>query len=983
MAKIIVSKKGIGMILILGILLFASFSTVVGASAFPVSPNSVLLGTAGNFSVLAYSAVTNTGPTTVTGDVGLSPTTGAAITGFPPGAVSGTIYTVDLFGPAGSVNDPGLLTVAKNDLNTAYNDAAGRPTTTTIPTELGGTTLGVGVYDSAAGTFGITGTLTLDGGNDPNAVFIFQMESTLITASYSVVRLINGAHVCNVFWQVGSSATIDTYSVFVGTILAYTSITVNTGATVDGRLLASNGAVTLEGNIIGQTVHLEGIVLAPASSTNPLGTQHTVTATVAGTGDPVVGRSVNFTVVSGPNAGLTSSSLTNSSGKATFTYTSSLPGTDTIEASFVNSQGVTVNSSQVTKTWASTSTGGLLVTKTGPASAAAGSTVTYDISVTTLDDSSVSSVSVTDSLGGTATYTGGDDGDNVLESGETWTYTVSYLIPVNAHDPLVNTATASGYVNGNLVSAFDEYSLDVLYSPVLLVTKTGPASAAVGTTATYSITVAHAPSSDGSDVSAVSVIDNVAGVAAYVSGDTNFDNKLNAGETWTYTVSYLIPVNAPNPLVNAATASGHDNAGNVVSAFDNHSLDVVIAGIAIEKQVWDGSKWVDADAAPGPNLASGCVVKFRVTVSNIGGVKLTGIVVTDPKYCGASPIVIGDLAVGASVVKEYTLVWSKGQQVNTATASGLYGGVSYSASDSAYYNGTVPVTSPAIDVEKYVSVDGGKTWFDADTAPGKKILAGRSVYYKFVVTNVGNVKLTGISLSDAPSLCFIGCIPSSLAPGAKFTVTAGPVKSKLLLNKDVATATGCYNGVKYIDTDNAYYYGTLTTYTPSGYAGCGTSGNLFTNNFAKSFSCGMEIGYYTASPGYGYKWTSVTSLKTFLKVSGTSGAILSDKLNPTSVSYGGGTLAVQTAALTVNVVFSGRSGTSMPAGFGSLHYVKSDDSLSGYTVNQILASANKALAGQGLPSGYTFSSLSDLVSNLNLGFNNSVPSSWAQTYLTV
>lgn len=343
------NKKSIGAIFVLGLLLFVACTIVVKAA----SPPTVPLGTAASFSVLAGTAITNTGATTVYGDVGLSPTTGAAITGFPPGTVTGTIYAVDAAGPAGSVNNPGLLTLAKNDLTTAYNDAAGRTPDTTVGTELGGTTLLPGVYDSAAGTFGITGTLTLDGGGDPNAVFIFQMESTLTAASSSVVTLTNSAQVCNVFWQVGSSATIGTGSTFVGNILALESITLNTGATVDGRVLARNGAVTLDTNTLGQTVHLESIVLAPVSSTNPVNTSHTVNATVSGTGDPVVGRNVTFTVVSGPNTGLTSTILTDSNGQASFTYTSNSIGTDTIEASFVNSQEETVTSNQVTKIWTS------------------------------------------------------------------------------------------------------------------------------------------------------------------------------------------------------------------------------------------------------------------------------------------------------------------------------------------------------------------------------------------------------------------------------------------------------------------------------------------------------------------------------------------------------------------------------------------------------------------------------------------------------
>lgn len=333
--RIVGNKKAIGPILILGLLLFAICTIAVKA----VSPTTVLLGSAANFSVLAGSGITNTGPTTITGDVGTFPTTSE--TGFETVTLNGTNHMGDT-----------VTQAAKTDLVTAYNDAAGRTPVITVPTELGGTTRAPGIYDSLSGTFEITGTLTLDGEGDSNAVFIFKAASTLVTASSSVVSLTNGAHVCNVFWQVGSSATIGTYSAFVGNILALTSITVNTGATVDGRVLARNGAVTLDSNTIGQTVHLEGIILAPASSINPFNTSHTVTATVAGTGDPVVGRNVTFKVVSGPNAGLTSSVLTDSNGQASFTYKTSLsPGTDTIEASFVNSQGATVTSNQVTKTW--------------------------------------------------------------------------------------------------------------------------------------------------------------------------------------------------------------------------------------------------------------------------------------------------------------------------------------------------------------------------------------------------------------------------------------------------------------------------------------------------------------------------------------------------------------------------------------------------------------------------------------------------------
>ncbi len=216
---------------VLGIGLLALWS----GSSLAQTP--VNLGTASNFAVLAGSAVSNTGSSLINGDLGLSP--GTAVSGFPPGTLNGTQYVAEAV--AGQ---------AQNDLTTAYNDAAGRGPVTTVATELGGTTLTPDVYNSASGTFGITGVLTLNAQNDPSAVFVFQMESTLITASSSHVELIGGAQACNVFWQVGSSATLGTYSSFIGNILALTSITVTTGTVVDGRVLARNGAVTLDTDTI-------------------------------------------------------------------------------------------------------------------------------------------------------------------------------------------------------------------------------------------------------------------------------------------------------------------------------------------------------------------------------------------------------------------------------------------------------------------------------------------------------------------------------------------------------------------------------------------------------------------------------------------------------------------------------------------------------------------------------------------------------------
>jgi hypothetical protein len=214
---------------------------------------SVNLGAAKSFAVLAGTTITNTGATTITGDVGLHP--GKAATGFT---------TVTLHG-AKHLGDAVALK-AKSALVTAYNDAAGAKPVTNVPTELGGTTLKAGVY--ASDTLGLTGTLTLDGAG----VYIFQAGSTLITAPDSKVALINGASACNVYWQIGSSATLDTSTSFKGTIMALTSIALKTGATLQGRALARNGAVTMDHNTINSSA------CAAPSATPTAGTNARATA---------------------------------------------------------------------------------------------------------------------------------------------------------------------------------------------------------------------------------------------------------------------------------------------------------------------------------------------------------------------------------------------------------------------------------------------------------------------------------------------------------------------------------------------------------------------------------------------------------------------------------------------------------------------------------------------------------------------------------
>lgn len=262
------------------VLIFAVGALPTLALAAATAPS---LGSARSFAVLGGPTVTNTGPTVVTGDLGVSP--GSAVTGFPPGIVTGgSIHAADT-----------VALQAQNDVTTAYNNLAGQACTGNLTgKDLGGLTLTPGVYCFSSSA-PLTGMLTLDAQGSTSAVFIFQVGTTLTTATNSSVRVINDGTNCNVFWQAGSSATLGTGTAFVGSILALTSITLTTGANVSGRALARNGAVTMDTNTVsaggcGAPTTTATATFPPATQTAVAASTRTATAVAARPPAPCVGN---------------------------------------------------------------------------------------------------------------------------------------------------------------------------------------------------------------------------------------------------------------------------------------------------------------------------------------------------------------------------------------------------------------------------------------------------------------------------------------------------------------------------------------------------------------------------------------------------------------------------------------------------------------------------------------------------------------------
>ncbi|MEO8670229.1 MAG: ice-binding family protein [Tahibacter sp.] len=319
----------------------AAIAALLGAAVPAFSQTAPPLGQAGGFAVLGGSAISNTGATVITGDLGIWPNTASSISGFPPGIIIGTTHAGDA-----------VAMQAQNDLTTAYNFVAGQACNTDLTgQDLGGLTLTPGVYCFSTSAQ-LTGTLTLDAQSNPNAVFLFKIGSTLTTASNSQVQVINGGSNCNVYWQVGSSATLGTATAFAGNILALTSITATTGSSMSGRALARNGAVTLDTNTVAVCAGVGCPTIAIAPVMLPavtVGASYSQSVAASGGTTPYT-----FTVTAGalpPGLNLVASGSSSAliSGVPTLpgSYSFSLTATDAVACAVTQSYTILVNPSVV------------------------------------------------------------------------------------------------------------------------------------------------------------------------------------------------------------------------------------------------------------------------------------------------------------------------------------------------------------------------------------------------------------------------------------------------------------------------------------------------------------------------------------------------------------------------------------------------------------------------------------------------------------
>jgi hypothetical protein len=573
------------------------------------------------FAILAGAGITNTGATTVSGDIGSYPT--LTQTGIDAGADAVTLTGDNHFGDS-------VTQLAKTDLVTAYNDAVGRtPTITYDPAKnLGGLTLAPGVYKDPI-SFAVTGTLTLDAMNNPNAVWIFQSGSTLVTAAGapgnpgSVISLINGAQGCNVFWQVGSSATINPYSDFVGNILAMQSISLKTGASVKGRVLARNGAVTLDTNTITATncaVISTTAILKVVKHVDNTGGGHAIASDFR---MHIEGQDASSAAFDGSETGVNVTlsaghyAVTETGGSADYIQTVSTGCSGTIVAG-VNQECT------ITNTYSpATPTATLHVVKAvvgGPKSGPLDFPPLFIDGVQVVSGAAnilaTGSHTVTENIDPNYTQKFSDncaDGHITLASDDDSTCTIT-----NTYDtPSSSSSSSSSGSSARRVAPL----IDVVKVPSPLSLPDGPGSV------NYSYTLRNIGTVSVTDIK---MIDDSCSSVNLVSGDSDSDTKLDVSEVWTYRCSVRLSATHTNTVVATGWANG-------VSATDIASATVIVGAPVVPPLIH-----VTKIPSPLALSAGGGTVLFTEKITNPGTVALSNVQINDDK-CVPVKYISGDI----------------------------------------------------------------------------------------------------------------------------------------------------------------------------------------------------------------------------------------------------------------------------------------------------------------------------------------------------
>jgi len=546
----------------------------LGLTGLIRAATTVSLGTADSFAILAGSGITIAAPnaTVITGDIGSYSTT--TITGLENLTLTGTNHAGDA-----------TTQLAKTALTSAYNNVAGQTPATTLTEsttnsfDVTGTTLAPGIYKSAS-TLGFTGTLTLNG--SATDVWIFQAGSSLTTAGSSIVNLTGGAQACNVFWQVGSSATLGAGSVFKGNILALTDISLGTTANLSGRALAQNGAVTLAGtNTIAIATCAIVATPVPDSYSRPAATINVVKTVINDNGGTKVVADFPLFVNGTPVV----SGVTNTFPAPALAYTITETGdsnyTRTFSGDCANGQialnpgdnkfCIVINNDIGAPIVVPPVPPLIDVVKTAsPLSLPAGSgPVTYTYTLSNIGTVPMTNITmVGDTCSPIILAFGDTNSDSRLDLSETWRFTCSTTLSATH----TNTVVATGWANG--ISAVDIASATVVVGapivpPLIHVTKvpnplTLPAG---GGMVTYTKKVTN-PGTVA--LSNIRLTDDMCGPVTYVSGDANSDSKLDTSETWVYSCR----ANLAQTTVNTVTASGDANG---LTARDFALATVVVA----------------------------------------------------------------------------------------------------------------------------------------------------------------------------------------------------------------------------------------------------------------------------------------------------------------------------------------------------------------------------------------------------------------------